>query len=163
MSSRRQRTKQSNNFTFERIDQLFEISEIQSIVKISIRFIFELKSSSSQFITKFMTDVQNTVSFSKNININLNLLNDVTDQNDFIEKMKQKLTIIEIEKKRVHLRHRLIQMKTKKKIDFSVIVFEISKSSRKNVEFQTVILLKKNLKSKISKLYFDDTQKFFDK
>ena len=35
-------------------------------------------------------------------------------------------------------------MKTKKKTDFSVIVFEISKSSRKNVEFQAVLSLKKN-------------------
>ena len=158
MFSRRQRTKQLNSFTFERVDQLFEISEIQSIVKISIRFIFELKSSSVQFITDSMTDVQNTVSLSKNINII-----DDADQNDFIEQMKLRLTIIEIEKRRAHLRHKLIQMKTKKKIDFSVIAFEISKSSRKNVEFQAVISLKKELKSKTSELYFDDTQKFFDK
>ena len=79
MFSRRQRTKQSNNFTFERIDQLFEISKTQSIVRISIRFIFESKSSSFQFITKFITNVQNTVFFSENMNINLNLLDDVTD------------------------------------------------------------------------------------
>ena len=105
-----------------------------------------------------MTNVQNTVSFSKNIN-----MIDDADQNDFIEQMKLRLTIIEIEKKRAHLRHRLIQMKTKKKIDFFVIVFEISKSFRKNVEFQAIISLKKNLKSKTSKLYFDDIQKFFDK
>ena len=59
-----------------------------------------------------MTNVQNTVSFSENININL--IDNIKDQNDFIEQMKQKLTIIEIEKKRVHLRQRLIQMKTKK-------------------------------------------------
>ena len=91
------------------------------------------------------------------------MFDDVTDQNDFIEKMKLKLTIIKIEKSRAHLRHKLIQMKTKKTIDFSVIVFEISKSSRKNVEFQAIISLKKNLKSKTSKLYFDDIQKFFDK
>ena len=134
MSSRRQRTKQSNNFTFERVDQLFEISEIQSIVKISIRVNFESKSSFSQFITESITNVQNTVFFSKNININMNLFNDVVDQNDFIEQRKIKLTIIKIEKKRVHLRHKLIQMKTIKKTDFFVIVFEISKSSRKNVE-----------------------------
>ena len=83
-----------------------------------------------------MTDVQNTVFSSENmnINLNLNLLDDMTDQNDHIEKMKQKLTIIEIEKRRAYLRHRLIQMKTKKKIDFFVIAFEISKSFRKNVE-----------------------------
>ena len=118
MSSRKQRTKQSNSLTFERINQLFEIAETQSIVKISVRFIFEAES----FHIQSMTDVQNTVFFSKNmnINLNLNLLDDVTDQNDFIEKMKQKLTIIEIEKRRVHLRHRLIQMKAKKKTDFSV-------------------------------------------
>ena len=126
MFSRRQRTKQLNSLTFERVDQLFEISETQSIVRISVRFIFESES---------MTDVQNTVFSSENMNIDLNLLDDVIDQNDFIEKMKQKLTIIEIEKRRAHLRHRLIQMKTKKKTDFSVTVFEISKSSRKNVEF----------------------------
>ena len=77
--------------------------------------------------------------------------------------MKIKLTIIKIEKKRVHLKHRLIQMKTKKKIDFFVTVFEISKSSRENVELQAVILLKKKLKSKTSELYFDDIQKFFDR
>ena len=154
MSSRRQRTKQSNSLTFERINQLFEIAKIQSIVRISVRFIFEAESSHTQF----MTDVQNTVFFSENmnINLNLNLLDEMTDQNDFIEKMKRKLTIIEIEKRRAHLRHRLIQMKTKKKTDFSVIVFEISKSSRENVEFQAVISLKKDLKSKTSELYSDD-------
>ena len=130
MSSRKQRTKQSNSFTFERINQLFEIAETQSIVKISVRFIFEAESSHFQS----MTDVQNTVFLSKNFDININLFDDVTDQKNFIEQMKQKLTIIEIEKKHVHLRHKLIQMKTKKKIDFSVIVFEISKSFRKNVE-----------------------------
>ena len=154
MSSRRQRTKQSNSLTFERINQLFEIAETQSIVRISVRFIFDSQS---------MTDVQNAVFFSENMNIDLNLLNDVIDQNDFIEKMKQRLTIIEIEKKRAHLKHRLIQMKTKKKADFFVTVFEISKSSRENVEFQAVISLKKGLKSKTSELYSDDIQKFFDK
>ena len=110
-----------------------------------------------------MTDVQNTVFLSENININMNLFDDVTDQNDFIEQMKQKLTIIEIEKRRAQLRHRLIQLKTKKKINFFVTFFEISKSFRKNIEFQVIILLKKNLKLKTSKLYFNDTQKFFDK
>ena len=154
MFSRKQRTKQLNSFTLERINQLFEIAEIQSIVKISVRFIFD---------SQFMTNVQNAVFFSENMNINLNLFDDVIDQNDFIEKMKQKLTIIKIEKKRVHLRHRLIQMKTKKKTDFFVTVFEISKSSRKNVEFQAIISLKKNLKSKTSELYSDDIQNFFDK
>ena len=133
MSSRRQRTKQLNNFTFERIDQLFEISKTQSIVKILIRFIFESKSFSFQFMTDFMTDVQNIAFFSENININL--IDDIVDQNDFVEQMKQKLTIIEIEKKCVHLRHRLIQIKAKKKTDFFVTVFEISKLFRKNVEF----------------------------
>ena len=39
---------------------------------------------------------------------------DDADQNDFIEQMKQRLTIIEIEKKRAYLKHRLAQMKTKK-------------------------------------------------
>ena len=159
MFSRRQRTKQSNSFTFERINQLFEVAETQSIVKISVRFIFETESSHSQS----MTDVQNTVFFSENMNIDLNLIDDVTDQNDFIEKMKLRLTIIKIEKRRAHLRHRLIQMKTKKKTDFSVTAFEISKSSRKNVDFQAIISLKKSLKSKTSELYSDDTQKFFDK
>ena len=61
------------------------------------------------------------------------------------------------------MRHRLAQMKTKKKTDFSVITFEISKSSRENVEFQAVLSLKKRLKSKTLELYFDDIQKFFDK
>ena len=105
-----------------------------------------------------MIDVQKTAFLSENID-----MIDDADQNDFIEQMKIKLTIIKIEKRRAHLRHRLIRMKTKKKTDFSVIVFEISKSSRKNVELQAVISLKKKLKSKTLKLYFDDIQKFFDK
>ena len=154
MSSRRQRTKQSNSLTFERINQLFEIAETQSIVRISVRFIVDSQS---------MTDVQNAVFFSENMNIDLNLFDDVIDQDDFIEKMKRRLTIIEIEKRRAHLRHRLTQMKTEKKTDFSVIAFEISKSSRENVGFQAVISLKKDLKSKTLELYSDDTQKFFDK
>ena len=109
-------------------------------------------------MTDFMTDVQNTVFLSKNID-----MIDDADQNDFIEQMKLRLTIIEIEKRRDYLRHRLIQMKTKKKIDFFVIVFEISKSSRKNVELQAILSLKKKLKFKTSESYFDDIQKFFDK
>ena len=96
-----------------------------------------------------MINVQNTIFLSENINMNLI---DDADQKNFIEQIKLNLTIIEIEKRRVYLRHRLIQMKTKKKIDFSVIAFEISMSSRKNVELQTVILLKKKLKFKTSKL-----------
>ena len=64
----------------------------------------------------------------------MNLIDDA-DQNDFIEQIKLKLTIIEIEKRRAYLRHRLVQMITKKKTDFFVTVFEISKSSRRNVEF----------------------------
>ena len=112
-------------------------------------------------MTDFITNVQNILSLSEDIN--MNLIDDVADQDDFIEQMKQRLTIIEIEKKRVHLRHRLIQMKAKKKVDFSVIVFEISKSSRKNVELQAALSLKKRLKFKTSKLYFDNIQKFFDK
>ena len=71
MSSRRQRTKQLNSLTFERIDQLFEISKTQSIVRISIRFNFESESSFVQFIADSMTDVQNIVSLSENIDMNL--------------------------------------------------------------------------------------------
>ena len=73
------------------------------------------------------------------------------------------MTIIKIEKRRAHLRHRLTQIKAKKKTDFSVIVFEISKSFRKNVELQAIISLNKELKFKTLKLYFDNIQKFFDK
>ena len=155
MSSRRQRTKQFNNLILERIDKLFEISKTQSIIKISIRFIFESKS----FFVQFTIDVQNVVFLSKNVN----MIDVIANQNDFIKQMKQKLTIMKIEKRRLYLRHKLIQIKTEKKTNFSVIVFEISKSFRKNVELQAVISLKKNLKSKTSKLYFDDIQKFFDR
>ena len=76
MFSRRQRTKQLNNLTFERIDQLFEISKTQSIVRISIRFNFESKSFSFQFIINSITDVQNTVFLSENIDIDMNLIDD---------------------------------------------------------------------------------------
>ena len=44
-----------------------------------------------------------------------------------------------------------------------MIVLEIFKSFRRNFEFQTIISLKKNLKSKTFKLYFNDIQKFFDR
>ena len=81
-------------------------------------------------MTEPIADVQNTVPLLKNVD-----MVDDAGQNDFIEQMKQRLTIIEVEKRRAHLRQRLAQMKTKKKTDFSVIVFEISKSSRRNVEF----------------------------
>ena len=107
MPSRKQRTKQLNSLTFKRIDALFEISKTQSIVRISVRFIFESKSSSFQFITESMTDVQNTVSLSEDIDIDMNLPDDVTGQDDFIEQMEQRLATIEAEKRRAHLRHRL--------------------------------------------------------
>ena len=72
--------------------------------------------------------------------------------------MKQRLLIIKIEKKRVYLRHKFVQVKTEKNVDFFVAVFEISKSFRRNIELQTTtISLKKSFKSKTSKLYFDDT------
>ena len=107
MFLRRQRTKQLNNLTFERIDALFKISEIQSIVKISIRFNFESKSSFFQFIT----DVQNAFFLSENVNI----IDDVTNQNDFIEQMKQKLTSIKIEKKTCSSETQINSDKNKKK------------------------------------------------
>ena len=110
MFSRRQRTKQFNNLTLERIDALFEISKIQSIVRILIRFIFESKSSFFQS----MSDVQNVVFLSKNVK----MIDNVINQNDFSELMKQRLTIIKIEKRRAYLKHRLIQMKTKKKSEY---------------------------------------------
>ena len=62
-----------------------------------------------------MIDVQNIVSLSENIDMNLI---DDANQNDFIEQMKLKLTIIKIEERRAHLRHRLIQMKIKKRLIF---------------------------------------------
>ena len=65
-------------------------------------------------MTDSMTDVQNTVFLSKNIDIDMNLIDDVADQNDFIEQMKLKLTIIKIKNRRAHLRHKSIQIKTKK-------------------------------------------------
>ena len=55
-----------------------------------------------------MTNVQNAVLLSKNVNI----IDNVTNQNDFIKQMKQKVTIIKIEKRRAYLKHRLIQIKT---------------------------------------------------
>ena len=122
MPSRRQRTKQLNSLTFERIDALFEVSETQSIIKIVSFSIYD----------KFYNECTEHCFFFPE---NIDMIDDVTNQNDFIEQMKQRLTIIEIEKSRAHLKHRLIQIKTKKKTDFSVTVFEISKSSRKNVEF----------------------------
>ena len=45
-------------------------------------------------------------------------MNVIADQNDFIEQIKQRLTIIKIEKKRVYLRHKLIQIKIKKTLIF---------------------------------------------
>ena len=90
----------AQQFTFERIDESVEISKIQFIIKISIQLIFESKL----FFSQFTTNVQNAVFLSKNVD----MIDVVTDQNDFMKQMKQKLTIIEIAKRRAHLRHRLI-------------------------------------------------------
>ena len=120
MSSCRQRTKQLTNLILERIDELIEILEIQFEVKISIRSTFESRS----FFFQSTTDVQNVVFLSKNVNM-LNVIK------DFIKQIKQKLLIIKIEKKkRVYLRHRLIQMKTKKNLIF------LSLSSRYRTRFE---------------------------
>ena len=146
MSSRKQRTKQFDRLTFERIDELFEIWEIQSIVRILIRLIFESELSFFQFIT----DVQNTVSLSKNVN----MIDDVTNQNDFIEQIKQKLTIIKIEKRRVHLRHRLIQIKTKKKNWLFCDCFRNIEIVSKKCRISSSYIIEKKFKVKNVKIIF---------
>ena len=59
----------------------------------------------------------------------------------------------------------MTQTKIEREIDFSVAsVTEIEmKRIRSDFEQQTALSLKKKLKSKISKIYFENIQKFFDK
>ena len=52
-------------------------------------------------MTDSITNVQNTVFLSENVDI----IDEIINQNDFIEQMKQKLTMIEIENRRAYLRH----------------------------------------------------------
>ena len=112
MFSRKQRTKQLNSLIFEKIDKLFKISKTQSIIQISIQSIFESKSSLSQLTT----DVQNAVFLSKEVN----MIDVIKNQNDFIKQIEQKLSMIKIEKRRVYLTLRLSQIKTKKLIFLSL-------------------------------------------
>ena len=96
MFLRRQRTKKLTSFIFERNDELNKISEIQFEVKISIQSIFESKS----FFSQFTTNVEKIVFFfSKNVN----MIDIIKDQKNFIEQIKRKLTIIKIEKKNVFI------------------------------------------------------------
>ena len=82
-----------------------------------------------------------------------------------IDQLKAKLARINAEKRRIYLRHLLTQTKVERKIDFSVAsITEIeTKRIRNDFEQQAVLSLKKRFKFKISKIYFENIQNFFDK
>ena len=85
--------------------------------------------------------------------------------NRIIDQLKTKFAIIDVEKRRIHLRHFSAQIEIERKIDFflvSVSVIE-TKRIRNDFEQQTIPSLKKRLKFKISKVYFENIQRFFDK
>ena len=73
--------------------------------------------------------------------------------------------MIDAEKRRTHLRHLLTQVEIERKIDFFVASARKieTKRIRNNFEQQVILSLKKRLKFKISKIYFENIQKSFDK
>ena len=155
MPPRRQRTEQLNSPTPERVDALFEVPETQPIVRIPIRSTSESGPSPSQP----MTDVQNAAPLPEDVD----MADDVAGQDDSIEQMEQRLAAIEAEKRRAHLRHRLVQMEAEKEAGFPVAAFEVSEPSRGDAGLQAALSLKKGLKSKAPELYSGDTQKSFDR
>ena len=88
------------------------------------------------------------------------ILNDL-----IVDQLKKRVVIIETETRRAHLRLKLTEAEIERQIDFSVASAQKidSKRYRANLELQTALSLKKELKFKMSKIYFHDTQKFFDK
>ena len=161
MFFRRQRTKSRTNFFSEK-KIIVEIFEIQSKTKITIliKNVFERKFSSNM---TSIIEIQDFVIISQNIEMIdtfVKILN-----NRIIDPSKTKFEIINAKKRRIHLRHLLIQTKVKREIDFFVAsVTEIeTKRIRNNFEQQTALSLKKKLKFKISKIYFENIQKSFDK
>ena len=85
--------------------------------------------------------------------------------NRIIDELKTKFAVINAKKRRIDLRQLLTQTKIERKIDFSVAsMIEIeTKRIRNDFEQQTTLSLKKKLKFKISKIYFENIQKSFDK
>ena len=88
-----------------------------------------------------------------------------TLNNRIIDQLKTEFAIINAEKRRIYLWHLLTQTKIERKIEFSVAsVTKIeTKRIRSDFEQQATLSLKKRLKFKISIIYFENIQKFFDK
>ena len=82
-----------------------------------------------------------------------------------IDQLKTKFAMINVEKRRIHLRHLLTQTEIERKIDFFVASARKieTKRIRSDLEQQTTLSLKKKVKFKISKIYFENVQKNFDK
>ena len=140
---------------------MVEVPETQphAEIQISIRTASEMGPSPSQFTVK---EVQNPVTISEDISMADVSLED--HENLSIDQLKKRLQVIEAEKRRAHLRLRLAQVEIEKKIGFFIAVSKfVSKSYRGDPELQAALSLKKELKFKASNLYFDDTQKFFDR
>ena len=70
----------------------------------------------------------------------------IKDQNDFIKQIRQKVTIIKIEKRRVHLKHKLIQIKTKENLFFCRCFRNIEVVSKKRSILNNDYIIEKKIK-----------------
>ena len=75
-----------------------------------------------------------------------------------IDQLKTKFAMIDVEKRRIHLRHLLTQVEIERKIDFFVVSVRKIETKRIQNDFeqQIVLSLKKKFKFKISKIYFEN-------
>ena len=82
-----------------------------------------------------------------------------------IDQLKTKFVMINVERRRIHLRHLLTRTEIERKIDFFVASIRKieTKPIRNDFEQQAALSLKKKLKLKISNIYFENIQKSFDK
>ena len=161
MFFRCQRTKsRTNSFSEKRI--IVEIFEIQSKTKITIliKNVFEKKISSNM---TSIIEIQDFVVISQNMKIIDTFVKNLNDR--IIDQLKTKFAIINVKKRRIYLQHLLTQTKSEREIDFFVASMTKieTKRIRNDFEQQAALSLKKKLKFKISKIYFENIQKSFDK
>ena len=109
------------------------------------------------------TEIQNFVAIFQNIEI-INTFIKILD-NRTANQLKAKFVIIDVEKRQIHLRHKLTQIEIEREIDFFIVSISIieTKRYRSDFDMQTTLSLKKKFKIQNSKVYFENIPKFFDK
>lgn len=76
------------------------------------------------------------------------------------DQFEEKLIVIEIERRRTHLRLKLVEVEAERKIDFFIAAAHqpVLKFFRNDNEFQAALSLERGLKFKASDEYSEDTQ-----